>query len=175
MKVGLTVLTEISNSSISARRQSKKPTAACLEAASKSEKAHICMFRYMISRRQVYNKAPMFGKMSMEWLKKMQIWFTQWNYHMVYLKEAIRNYLYRTNVHAVSGTCPTARVCTSQSEVAHPGLGNNNSVISTVQKCLWWMELSLRWVLTPSVSAVCNTSIQRSVHCWNAVLLMLLN
>lgn len=38
MKVGFTVLTEISNSSISALRQSKKPTAACLEAASKSKK-----------------------------------------------------------------------------------------------------------------------------------------
>lgn len=38
MKVGFTVPTEISNSSISALRQSKKPTAACLEAASKRKK-----------------------------------------------------------------------------------------------------------------------------------------
>lgn len=49
MKVGFTVLTEISNSSISARRQSKKPTAACLDAASKRKKAHICMFRCVIA------------------------------------------------------------------------------------------------------------------------------
>lgn len=45
MKVGFTVLTEISNSSISALRQSKKPTAACLEAASRrKKKTHIRMF-----------------------------------------------------------------------------------------------------------------------------------
>lgn len=44
MKVGLTVLTEISNSSISALRQSKKPTAACLEAASEGKKkTHGCL------------------------------------------------------------------------------------------------------------------------------------
>ena len=37
MKVGLTVLTTTSYSSTSARRQSKKPSAACLEAASARE------------------------------------------------------------------------------------------------------------------------------------------
>lgn len=174
MKVGFTVLTEISNSSISALRQSKKPTAACLEAASKrKKKAHICMFWYMIAWKQVDNKAPMFGKTSMEWLAKMQKnYFTQWNYHVTYLKQAKRNYLHRTIVHAVSWTGQTAPVCISQSEITHSGLGNSNSIISTVQKCLWWMELSLRWVPTPSVSAVCNTPIKCSemhVHCWNTV------
>lgn len=46
MKVGLTVLTEISNSSISALRQSKKPTAACLEAASERKKKHVDVWMY---------------------------------------------------------------------------------------------------------------------------------
>lgn len=113
----------------------KKPTHACSDVWLHGSR---CIIKHQCLGKWAWNDQPK-GKTT-------AYSFTQWNDHVTHLKQAIRNYLYRTIVHAVSWMGQTARVCISQSETAHPGLGNNNSIISMVQKCLWWVELSLRWV-----------------------------